>query len=133
MYIVQPSISLLYPKESSTSNFKTARKKKFFQWSNFQLIPMCYYVNKIILFQSVTKSFCFNFKRGWRGTGGVFGGRVQKQQNKQQKLQSNQCKYEIAQPYWFSLSFNLNNTKPISCFHVPPRKQISPRVDFLSK
>ena len=30
--------SLLYPKESFTSNFKTARKK-IFQGSNFQLIP----------------------------------------------------------------------------------------------
>ena len=46
-----PSTSLLYPKESFRSNFKTATKKIFhrrriFHMSNFQLIPICYYVNK---------------------------------------------------------------------------------------
>ena len=47
------SISLLYPKESFTSNFKTARKKNIFQWSNFQLIPIFYHVNKRIPFQLI--------------------------------------------------------------------------------
>ena len=48
------SISLLYPKESFTYNFKTARKKRF------QLIPISYYLNKRILFQLVSKSLVFS-------------------------------------------------------------------------
>ena len=40
------SDSLLYSKESFTSNFKTASEEKIFQWSNFQLISICYYVKK---------------------------------------------------------------------------------------
>ena len=60
LHCLSISISLLYPKESFTSNFKTARKKSFFQWSNFQLIPVCYYVNKIVIFQSINKSLFFN-------------------------------------------------------------------------
>ena len=43
-------------KKSFTSNFKIARKKRFFRRSNFQLIPICYYVNKRILFQLINKS-----------------------------------------------------------------------------
>ena len=38
-------ISLLYPKESFTSNFKTERiflLKRFFEQNNFQSIPTCY-------------------------------------------------------------------------------------------
>ena len=31
-----------------------------------------------------------------------------------------QCKYEIAQHYWLSLCFTLNNKRPISCFHLLP-------------
>ena len=52
-------ISMLYPKESFTSNFKAA-KEKIFQWSNFQLIHICHYVNKIILFQLNNKPLSFN-------------------------------------------------------------------------
>ena len=40
------SDSLLYSKESFTSNFKTASEEKIFQWSNFQLISICYHVKK---------------------------------------------------------------------------------------
>ena len=49
------SISLLYPKESFISNFKTARKKDF----SMEQLPndsyICYYVNKRILFQLINK------------------------------------------------------------------------------
>ena len=34
-------------------NVKTARKERFFQWSNFQSIAIYYYVNKIVLFQLI--------------------------------------------------------------------------------
>ena len=34
--------------------------RKDFQWSNFQLIPISYYVNKRILFQLVNKSLVFS-------------------------------------------------------------------------
>ena len=51
------SIYLLYPKESFMTNFKTARKKRYF--NNFQLIPICYFVNKTILFQLISKSLFY--------------------------------------------------------------------------
>ena len=52
--ILSISYNLLYPKESFTYNFKTARKKRF------QLIPISYYLNKRILFQLVSKSLVFS-------------------------------------------------------------------------
>ena len=53
------SVTLLYPKESFSSNFKTARKKRFFNGaaSNWFLYIT---VNKRILFQLINKSLIFN-------------------------------------------------------------------------
>ena len=49
-----PFSFLVVSKGSFTYNSKTARKKNFssgsFQWSNFQLIPLCYNVNERIIF-----------------------------------------------------------------------------------
>ena len=49
------SISLLYPKESFLSNVKTTRKKRFFNGATANWFLLCYYVNKIILFQLINK------------------------------------------------------------------------------
>ena len=46
-------------KGSFTSNFKTVRKKKF-SMEQLKSIPICYYVNKKIIFQLINKSLLFN-------------------------------------------------------------------------
>ena len=37
-----------------------SQEEKIFQWSSFHLIPICYYVNKRILFQLINKSLFFS-------------------------------------------------------------------------
>ena len=41
-------------------SFQNSEEENFFQWSNFQLIPICYYANKRILYQLISKSLVFN-------------------------------------------------------------------------
>ena len=53
------SISLLYPKEFFTYNSKQLGRKNF-QCSKSQFIPICYYVNKSMLFELINKSLAFN-------------------------------------------------------------------------
>ena len=55
-----PSFQFLCCIQKNPSQIISKQEEKIFQWSNIQVIPISYYVNKRILFQLVNKSLVFS-------------------------------------------------------------------------